>query len=189
MVNPAIKCETCPPIQPALSAAVTGPVEIDNKCNELGVPAILANYDLATPINLSFLNLDMTTGVHIPHQISEREGGRKSQYYLEVGETLLAGIITTQDGLMLRNVTRVTGSGPQANNGDIYREQWKSRTGEMIYEASGPLEILDPSKGKGKVVLTQTSTPQVAPPGATRSVSVWVLWSCIKVETESACSS
>lgn len=131
----------------------------------------------------------MTTAMHIPHQISDREGGRKSQYNLAVGESLMAGVITTEDGMMLRNVTRVTGSGDHANPGDIFREQWTSRSGELIYEGEGALQILDPEKGKGKVELTQTDTPQVAPAGLSRKVNIWVIWSCILVETETACTS
>jgi hypothetical protein len=182
MANEIIKCGTCPPITSDLSAQVSKPAEIDGKCDELGVSAILANYHLATSVDLSFLNMQLSKGMYIPKQISTREGGRKSQYKLPVGETLMAGIITTEDKLMLRYVTRVSGNGSDAETGDIYREQWKSRSGELIYEGEGNLEILA-GKGKGQVDLKQTRSDQYAQ-NAKSDTKVWVIWSCVLVEDE-----
>jgi hypothetical protein len=185
--NSPIKCENCPPITSELSLQVNHPSEIDGKCEELGVTAILANYFLATPVDLSYLNMNLSEGVHLPRQISTREGGRQSLYYLQVGETAMAGIITTEDSLMVRYVTRVTGTGVHAQTGDIYREQLRSRSGELIYEGEGTLHILDINKGKGKIHLEQTSTPQYSQSAETKT-EVWILWSCIRVKHETSCN-
>lgn len=184
MANDEIRLQRNPPIQPQLEAQVNNPSEIDAKCDFLGVPAILANYHLAAPVDLSYLNMQLSTGVYIPKQIATREGGRKSQYNLNVGETIIVGIITTEDTMMLRHVTRLTGTTPDAQSGDTFREQLKSRSGELIYEGDGTLEIVDPNIGHGEIQLSQTSNPQVST-AATSKTEVWVLWSCIRVKHES----
>jgi len=175
-----IKCEKCPPITSELSSQVNHPSQIDEKCEELEVPAILANYFLATPIDLSFLNMNLSNGLYLPRQISTREGGRQSLYYLPVGETAMAGIIITEDCLMVRSITRVTGTSEHAETGDIYKEQLHSRNGDLIYEGEGPLQILNIDKGKGQIQLEQTPTPQHSQ-NANSKVEVWVLCSCIRI--------
>lgn len=185
MANEVIKLGQNPPIQPQLESQVNNPSEIDGKCDELGVPAILANYDLATPVDLSYLEMGLSKGVYIPKQISTRVGGRKSQYNLVAGETIVVGVVTTEDSMMIRHVTRLTGSSQHAQTGDTFREQLKSRNGELIYEGEGSLEIVDASIGKGKITLNQTSTDQVVV-NAKAKTEVWVLWSCIRVRHETS---
>jgi hypothetical protein len=177
-----IRLEGTPPVMESLVNATSNPSEIDENCNELNVPAILANYNLATPIELSYLNIGLSKGVYIPKQITTREGGRKSLYNLSIGESVIAGIILSEDCMMLREVTRLAGTNDDfAENGDIYQERLLSRNGVLIYEGEGPLEITDEAKGQGNISLTQTTTDQYAQDVQMR-VSVWIIWSCIKVE-------
>src|SRR5439155_16646299 len=67
--------------------------ELDAATKNLGFPAFLLNFYLATSVNLSPIGLE--AAVHIPVQITEREGGRKSLYDLAQGEQVLAGIYVT----------------------------------------------------------------------------------------------
>ncbi|MDD4150958.1 MAG: hypothetical protein PHE33_13120, partial [Bacteroidales bacterium] len=149
--DPAIiAIEELPPQLEELKALVNNPAEIDNATAALGIPPFLLNLYLATSTNLRFLNIGLNEAVYIPRQITERDGGRKSQYLLRKGETTQAGVFMADSGMMLRYVTRLTGESEYAQTGDIYLEQYLTRYGKLIYEADGTLEIVDITKGIGK---------------------------------------
>ncbi|MDY0143345.1 MAG: hypothetical protein RBR97_15775 [Bacteroidales bacterium] len=182
--DPAIiAIEEIPPKLDELKALVNNPSEIDNATTVLGIPPFLLNLYLATSTNLSFLNIGLNEAVYIPRQITERDGGRNSQYLLRKGETTQAGVFMADSGMMLRYVTRLTGESEYAQTGDIYREQYLTRDGKLIYEADGTLEIVDITKGIGKYTLVQTKTPQYAQVTADPGV-VWILWSLIFVKKD-----
>lgn len=167
-----------------LKGMVSAPQEIDGATNELGIPAELLNVGLATAANLEFLNIGLKNAVYIPRQVSEREGGRKSLYFLCKGETAMAGIYTAESGILKRYVTRLSGSTKPAKTGDLYMEELKTVDGRLIYQGTGTLEILDERLGIGQIRLAQTNTRQYSV-GAKDDVMVWVLWSCIKVVVNS----
>jgi len=182
--DPAIiAIEELPPQLEELKALVNNPAEIDNATAALSIPPFLLNLYLATSTNLRFLNIGLNEAVYIPRQITERDGGRKSQYLLHKGETTQAGVFMADSGMMLRYVTRLTGESEYAQTGDIYREQYLTRDGKLIYEADGTLEIVDITKGIGKYTLVQTKTPQYAQVTGDPEV-VWILWSLIFVKKD-----
>jgi hypothetical protein len=178
-----IALSATPPKMDALVAMVNAPGEIDGATIELGIPPDLLNIDLATPVDLSYLNIGFDKAVYIPKQIADREGGRKSLYFLCKGETIMAGIYVNGCGLMRRYVTRLTGDSQPAKTGDVYMEELKSRDGRLIYQGTGALKVTDSKKGIGQVELAQTNTQQYSL-GAKLVVKVWVLFSCINVEVE-----
>jgi hypothetical protein len=177
-----------PPIMWPLIELVERPEDIDQATKDLGKPAYLLNFHLATPVSIPGIGLDQA--VHIPVQITEEcyDGGRKSLYFLEPGEEVLSGIYVTSNGIALSYIKRETGLDTPAEDGDVYSVTITNRDGEVAHEGYGYLEILDPTYGVGQ--LTIYSGPydeckigceyekQVL------SIKVWVLWSCINVEKE-----
>jgi len=166
-----------PPIVEKLIAMVNNPADIDGATRALSVPPRLLNYHLATQVDLTSIGLGKTT--YLPVQIAEREGGRKSLYYLSAGEEALAGLYIGEQGVMLRHVHRLSGESVPARTGDTYAERITTQDGEELFTGQGRLDVLDAKKGIGKVLLTHTlrGEPLPAP-----EASVWILWSCIKVE-------
>jgi hypothetical protein len=153
--RPAIKLSEMPPALADLSATVRGPEQIDAATGRLGIPPRLLNFNLATPVDMSDVGLGKA--VHIPVQISSREGGRKSIFYLESGEEALAGIFVTDDGLALRHVRRLSGKGLPAQTGDMYETKVTTVKGEDVYRVKSRLEILDAEHGKGRLVPVEGS--------------------------------
>ena len=137
-----------PSIVKELSKRALQPDELDEVTKNLGIPAFLLNFYLATSVDLSSIGLGNV--VHIPVQITKREGGRKSLYYLNPGEATLAGIYVTNQGIALRFMERVTGRSLPAQTGDVYFERITNREGEVISQREGTLEIVDPLTGTGK---------------------------------------
>ena len=178
-----ISIETTPPKLEQLKEMVNKPSEIDAATIELGIPPFLLNLNLAVATDLSFLNIGIDKAVYIPRQVTDREGGRKSQYNLCKGETTQAGVYLAESGMMLRFVTRVTGDTKNAKTGDIFMEQYRTRDGRLIFEGTGVLKITDEKKGIGQYELAQTNTPQYSVAAKT-SVKVWIIWSAILVEVE-----
>lgn len=178
-----ISIESTPPKLEQLKEMVNKPSEIDAATIELGIPPFLLNLGLATATDLAFLNIGLDKAVYVPRQVTDREGGRKSQYLLCKGETTQAGVYFTDCGMLLRFVTRVTGDTKNAKTGDVFMEQYRSRDGRLIYEGTGVLKITDEKKGIGEYELAQTDTPQYSV-GAKTSVKVWIIWSAILVEVE-----
>lgn len=175
-----IKLNDVPVKVEELKTLVSGPQDIDGATNELGIPAELLNVNLATASNLEFLNIGLKNAVYIPRQVSDREGGRKSLYFLCKGETAMAGIYTAESGILKRFVTRLSGESKPAKTGDLYMEELKTLDGRLIYQGTGTLNILDAKLGIGQIKLAQTNARQYSV-GAKDEVMVWVLWSCIKV--------
>src|SRR6266566_5138071 len=93
-----------PPLAAKLFQQVYHPDEIDEATKNLQIPASLLNFYLATPIDLSSVGLGQA--VHIPVQITAREGGRKSLYYLKAGEEMLEGIYVTNQVIALHFIKR-----------------------------------------------------------------------------------
>jgi len=137
-----------------LTAQVSHPSELDAATKNLSMPAFLLNFYFATLQDLSPIG----KAIYIPVQITEREGGRKSLFYLDQGEEVLAGIyVTDQGGVMLRYIKRVTGDSLPAQTGDIYSLRITSREGKAFFQGQGNLEMIDPSIGKGTFMFTGTS--------------------------------
>ena len=151
-----------------LQAEVNHPADIDAATDRLGISPFLINPYLATTVDMSFIGLDR--GVNLPIQITARQGGRRSLYFLRPGEKVLAGIVATSRGLVLRYVSRETGHSIPAQGGDEYSEEFRDMEGNVLSHSKGKLEILNAAKGEGRLVF---------PEGSSASKWVWVLWSCI----------
>jgi len=127
--------------------------DLDTKTKDLGMPASLLNFYFATKVDLSSIGLE--AAVYIPVQISEREAGRKSLYYLDQNEEVLVGIYVTGEGIALRLVKRVTGTGLPAQIGDVYSTKITNREGKSVFEGQAVLEQFDSTTGKGHFNVTQ----------------------------------
>jgi hypothetical protein len=169
----SIKLPEMPAAERVLSS-VSSPKQLDDVTKRAGIEARLLNFNRATPVDLSYTGLGKV--VHIPVQISEREGGRKSLYFLNPGEEVLAGVFVTDDGLALRYVKRLDGRGTPARTGDMYQTRVTTAQGKAIYQERGRLEVLDAAHGRGQLVPLESG-------GATgqQRTSVWIAWSCILI--------
>jgi len=168
------------PARPAdfekLRSMVKGPADIDAAARQLGLAPRLLNVHLATVLDLSSFGLGRA--VHIPVQITDREGGRKSLYFLDVDEEVLAGVYVIDLGIVLRYVKRNSGKGTPATSGDTYSERLANLQGTTLFEAQGPLEVIDPEMGQGTVRLALPDSD------IERTSRQWILWSCIYFEEE-----
>jgi hypothetical protein len=178
-----ISLSETPPKMDELVKMVQKPSDIDSATIQLGIPSELFNVDLATPADLSYLNIGLGQSVYIPKIITSREGGRKSLYFLCTGERVMAGIYVNGCGVMRRYITRLTGDSQEAQSGDIYKEELISREGRIIAVFTGALKITDSDKGTGEIEFAQTNDPQYAIAAGIK-VEVWVLWSCIRVKVD-----
>lgn len=154
-----------------LVARVNGPDDIDGATAQLGMHARLMNPHLATPADLTAVGLGKCT--HIPVQIAKRDGGRKSLYFLDPGEEVLAGIFVGSAGVAFRYVSRISGEGTPAKTGDEYRTRIQTSEGRVVLDVSGKLELIDPKKGVGQIAMKSESA------GIS---SLWIVWSCIYIE-------
>ncbi len=150
-----------------LQEEVNHPADIDAATERLGISPFLINPYLATPLDMSFIGLGR--GVNLPIQITTRQGGRRSLYFLHPGEKVLASIVATSRGLVLRYVSRDTGRSIPAQAGDQYSEEFRDIEGNVLSRSEGKLEILNAAKGEGRLVF-----PEGSPAGKWR----WRLWSC-----------
>src|SRR2546428_10095750 len=149
-----IRISKRPPSMEKLRQQVHHPDEIDEVTRKENIPASLLNFHLATPVDLSSVGLGQ--GVYIPVQITEREGGRKSSYYLKAGdEETLVGIYVTNQGIALRFMKRVTGESLPAQTGDIYEQRITSRERELISQFEGKLEVINPLELTGRILPLQ----------------------------------
>lgn len=172
-----------PQMAQELLSLVEHPEDIDAATDRLGIPALLMNPHLSTAVDLSDAGLG--AGVHIPVQISKQRGGRKSLYYLQPGEKIMAGIIATATSLLFRYVARETGRSIPAQAGDQYVEELRSASGSVISQLRGRLEITNTRKGEGRLVFDSPASPEEGgPAGRKVKVSLWYLWSCYKGEVE-----
>jgi hypothetical protein len=171
-VEPHATLPEIPPQFDQLGNMVDGPADIDEATKALGIPARLVNFYLATPADLSGFGIGVEKAIHIPIAITTREGGRKSLYYLEPGEEVLAGIFVTGDSLVLRYIKRETGEGVPARTGDQYNIRLANRDGQNLFQEQGTLTVLDATKGKGEIKTASSKT------------DVWIFWSCIRIRHE-----
>ncbi len=139
-----------PPLTEKLLRMVDHPEEIDQAVARLGVPSSLVNPYFATPVNLS--HFDLEDGIHLPIQLTARPGGRKSIYFLHAGEKVLTGLVITGNRLLLSYVARETGCSIPAESGSEYSEELRTREGKLVSKIQGSLEIIDPSRGEGRIV-------------------------------------
>lgn len=138
-----------------LQAEVNHPADIDAATARLGISPFLINPYLATTVDMSFIGLGL--GVNLPIQITARQGGRQSLYFLRPGEKVLASIVVTSDGLVLRYVSRETGRSIPAQGGDGYSEEFRDIEGNVLSHSEGKLEILNAAKGEGRLVFPERS--------------------------------
>ena len=150
-----------------LQAEVNHPADIDAATDRLGISPFLINPYLATTVDMSFIGLGV--GFNLPIQISGRQGGRRSLYFLRPGEKVLASIVATSKALVLRYVSRETGCSIPAQGGDEYSEEFRNIEGNVLSHCKGKLEILNAAKGEGRLVF-----PEDSPASKWR----WILWSC-----------
>jgi len=151
-----------------LQAEVNHPADIDAATARLGISPFLINPYVATTVDMSFIGLGV--GINLPIQITTRQGGRQSLYFLHPGEKVLASIVATSHGLVLRYVSRETGRSIPAQGGDEYSEEFRGIEGNVLSHSEGKLEILNAAKGEGRLVF---------PEGSPASKWRWILWSCI----------
>lgn len=153
--------------------------KIDMATKNAGIPAALMNFHLATKWHLPMLG----TVMHIPVQVSKREGGRPSLWTLKQGQEVLAGIMVTSDEMVLRYVKRETGSSPTASTGDKFTMRFTTRDGRHLLTTTGVFEAVNPRRGLGKITQFKVIDAQ---PGldliakeTEASTAWWVLWSMV----------
>jgi len=157
---------------------VHAPDDIDQATKKLGLDPRLLNMHLATVVDLS--SLELGSALHIPVQISNHEGGRKSLYYLNVDEEVLAGVFVRDLGILLRYVKRTSGKAARAESGDTYVERLTTLDGTAVLESEGPLEVVDADRGQGRISLQSSSIQAEAEP--VKRTGGWILWSCILID-------
>lgn len=146
----SIRLPEVPPAAKRLEASVRRPEDLDGATERLGINSQLLNFHLATPVDLSYMGLGKA--IHIPAQISDRKGGRKSIFFIQPGEEVLAGIFVIEDGVALRYVKRRNGWGTPATAGDTYEIRVTTIQGETIYQEQSRLEVVDLRRGTGQLV-------------------------------------
>lgn len=112
-----------------------------------GTQASLLNFYLATQVDLSWLGLGKA--VHIPVQVAESEGGRKSVYCLDQGEEVLTGIYVTCEGIALSFMKRVSGSSFPAEVGSVYHTRIENRDRKLLFEGEEILQSFNRESGVG----------------------------------------
>lgn len=130
---------------------VSHPDDLDAATAQLGLLPLLINPHLASRVDLSDLGLGHA--VHLPVQISRVCGGRKSLHFLYPGEKALVGLYVTGEGVAFRYLTRETGHSLPARTGDEYSEELRSLRGELLRQRRGRLEVIDPEKGEGQIIV------------------------------------
>jgi len=164
-----------------LAQALSGPKDLDSLTEKHRMPALLMNPFLATVVTLPEMkgpsgSRPVLAGpaVHIPVQISSRSGGRPSLYHIEKDKQIIPGVYVAQDRILLRHVTRLSGSG-EVTDGDRFHEEIRTTAGVPMFSAEGPIKILDKNKGIGRIQLGPDRFSGIT------STDVWVIWSCIRV--------
>jgi len=155
-----------------LANEIRGAEDHDRATAALGMDARLANFNLMTRVTTS-----LGPAIHIPIQISKREGGRQSLYFIKTGEQVIAGVYIIGDELYYRAVRRDSGKGSPAATGDLFTESILAPDGAVISEQQGRIQLLDWDKGIGVLEPVSGAGLMAA------DTSVWILWSCVKVDT------
>ncbi|HEX8818873.1 MAG TPA: hypothetical protein VF794_03035 [Archangium sp.] len=149
-----------------------GPDDHDRATAALGLEATLANFHMRSTVTTP-----LGPALHIPVQISKRDGGRKSLYFIKTGEQVIAGVYVIGSELYYRAVRRDSGEHVPAETGDLFTESILSTDGAVVHESQGRLQILDFSRGMGMLEPVAGGNSLAAP-----DASVWVGWSFVKVE-------
>jgi hypothetical protein len=156
------ECDVATPSNPHVAALldeIQGPDDHDRATRALGLEAKLYNLNFSsgveTPIGPS---------LYLPIQISEREGGRKSTYFLTAGEEVVTGTYVVERAPYDRAVRRDTGESMPAATGDWYTESIVSANREVVSQRAGQLSVVDWSKGQGEIAYP-------------RQKCVWWFWS------------
>jgi hypothetical protein len=164
------------------ASAGGSPTNLTAALEAAGAPAHLMNFNLATLDDLTPFGLG--SAVYVPVQVSDREGGRKSIYFLFPGEEVLTGIYASCSGLALKYVKRTSGNGVPAKVGDGYTTRLTSLDGASILHGEGALQSFDAQNGRGVVNYTMNgagSDPTAITIVITEEISE--LWSCFKSTT------
>lgn len=130
------------------------PDELDQIATSLGIPARLANFYLAAE-----LDTKLGTGLYIPVQISRREGGRISTYYLNPGEAVITGVIVINAKLFYREVTRKSGESKPARTGDKYIEKLLDSNYNVVQHSNVALDVVDPVTLEGRFLIIEPTGP------------------------------
>jgi hypothetical protein len=158
-----------------LVSEIRGPEDHDRATAALAMNASLVNIHLSTKVTTP-----LGPALHIPIQISKREGGRKSLYFISPREQIIAGIYIIDSTIYYRAIRRDSGNAIPAETGDVFTELILARDGTVVHEAQGMLRILDFSRGVGVLEpIVGASAGETEP---VPNSKVWVLWSCVLVE-------
>jgi hypothetical protein len=171
-----IKLAEMPAAFEGLKRLVRRPEQIDGATKRLRIEPALINFNLATPVDLSDIGLGKA--VYLPIQVSDREGGRTSLFFLSPGEKVLAGIFVSDDGVALRYVTRLDGRSNPARTGDLYETTVTNMQGEAIHQEQGRLRVIDPEHGIAEFIPLGGGRSA----GARTRGSVWMLWSSLYLQ-------
>lgn len=146
-----------------------GPQDHDRATKQLGMDALLLNPHFANQIETP-----LGQALYIPRQISERDAGRKSLYFIKAGEEVMTGIYVIGPTIYYRVVRRDTGEGIPAQTGDLYTDIITTQENEVVSETQGTLTVLDPARGIG----TFEPTDKLAgSPEALENSIAWWGWS------------
>lgn len=156
-----------------LRRKVKGPTSLDDISRELGAHSNLFNVQLSYSVNLCHLGFGL--GIMIPAMISKAPGGRKSILDLDPGERTLTGVFVNGQTMALRYWTRETGNGAVAQ-GDIYREEWTSKSGRVLSTGVGKVESVDYSVGEAEISMQINVN---IPPTRCHCSAHVILWSLI----------
>ena len=148
----------------------------------MGAIPHLLNPFFATRLDLSAIGLG--PAIHIPVQITQREGGRPS-YYLEPGREVLAGVYVTPEGIAHKYMKRESGTAV-AETGDVCSTRTLTAAGEPAYLGYGRLGVVDATKGIGGIGMHKGEMRHrdEEEPTVPDFVDIWILWSCISVKTD-----
>jgi hypothetical protein len=133
-----------------LRARVTNSKSLETELCGLGAESQLFNVHLAFGMDLSHLALGQ--GLMIPSMVSDAPGGRRSVLELDTGQRVLTGVFVNGQTLALRYWTRESG-GDRVAPGDGFREEWTSRSGELLALGTGQVEAVDHSVGEARIRL------------------------------------
>jgi hypothetical protein len=152
----------------ALLKEIRSPDDHDRATEQLGLAAKLLNLNFA-----SKFQTPIGEALYIPIQISKREGGRQSLYFLMSGKEATTGVLIIGMDIYYRVVRRDSGKETPAQTGDRYTDSIYSLNGEVISQTPGTLHVLDPSRGIGKFLPDALSTNKEA----SKSPCGWYAWS------------
>ena len=128
------------------------PEGLDSTATQLGIPARLINLNLVTVLETS-----LGPSLYLPFQISSREGGRLSTYFLSPGESVITGALVNNNKIYYREVRRDSGDGKPAKTGDRFTEIILDENYQPIRATSVTLKVLEPKTLTGQFIIAPTS--------------------------------